>query len=118
MYLSDDNDYDSDNNDLNINDNDYNEEIQYFKNIDIIMFYKNILYKEPEFIGINNICCGKILNIINAINSKNENDYKCINLLSQEQLNIFYNMYNDLNISFNNKQINYVCYNIFKSIYV
>lgn len=117
-HAEDENDYDSDDNDLTSHETENNDEIQYFKNVNIITYYKEILFKEPEFIGIKNICSAKILNIINAINSKDENEYKSINMLTKEQLNIFYNMFNDLNMSYNDKKINYVCYIIFKQIYV
>ena len=61
------NDYDSDDIDSNL----YKEytpdilaEFEEDKKITVVQFYKEKLSKEPEFIGIKNISCGKILNII------------------------------------------------------
>lgn len=124
MYYNNyfDNDYSDDENDLNNKDeltSDIIEELNYDNKISIINFYKDKLLKEPEFIGLKNICSGKILNIIeNNLNSSNikisKNDYK-INL---EQYYIFNDMYLELNLEPNNHIFNLVTNKIFKIIYL
>lgn len=103
------NDYDSDDNDSNL----YKEytadilaEFEEDKKIAVVQFYKEKLSKEPEFIGIKNISCGKILNIIENTNNLSARDlklYKNINL-SVEQYYIFNDMYSELNNVLNNKK--------------
>ena len=96
------NDYDSDENE-NGTLNDYTPEIiaefEEDNKLSIINFYKEKLSKEPEFIGIKNISCGKILNIIENIHLEklNKNDYE----LNEIQYNIFNDMYLELS-SFSN----------------
>ena len=124
MYYNNyfDNDYSDDENDLNNKDeltSDIIEELNYDNKISIINFYKDKLLKDPEFIGLKNICSGKILNIIeNNLNSSNikisKNDYK-INL---EQYYIFNDMYLELNLEPNNHIFNLVTNKIFKIIYL
>jgi hypothetical protein len=96
------NDYDTDENENGIL-NDYTPEIiaefEEDNKLSIINFYKEKLSKEPEFIGIKNISCGKILNIIENIHLEklNKNDYE----LNEIQYNIFNDMYLELS-SFSN----------------
>lgn len=126
-----DNDYDSDEIDSNL----YKEytadilaEFEEDKKIAVVQFYKEKLSKEPEFIGINNISSGKILNIIENTNNLSARDlklYKNINL-SVEQYYIFNDMYSDLNSVLNiNKHLTmgmsiyeFITNQIFKNIYV
>lgn len=115
MY-NEDNDYDTE------DDNEYNElsvdiicELNYDKKIEIINFYKEKLLKEPEFIGIKNICSGKILNFIENKNNKLiKKDYK----VNSEQYLIFLNMYSELNYECNYNIINSLVSKIFNYIYV
>ena len=125
------NDYDSDEIDSNL----YKEytadilaEFEEDKKIAVVQFYKEKLSKEPEFIGINNISSGKILNIIENTNNLSARDlklYKNINL-SVEQYYIFNDMYSDLNSVLNiNKHLTmgmsiyeFITNQIFKNIYV
>ena len=100
------NDYDSDDIDSNL----YKEytpdilaEFEEDKKITVVQFYKEKLSKEPEFIGIKNISCGKILNIIENTN-KNYKNYKYGYKLSTEQYYIFNDMYSELNNVLNNKK--------------
>ena len=89
MYF-DENDYDSD------NDNEYIEftadiieEFNYDKKIKIVSFYKEKLSKEPEFIGIKNVCSGKILSFIEDTTKHvklTKKDYK----VNFEQYSIFH----------------------------
>ena len=81
MYI-DENDYDSS------EDIEYDEftvdiiaEFNYDKKIEIISFYKEKLSKEPEFIGIKNICCGKILSFIEDTTKSEKLIKKTINLI-------------------------------------
>ena len=73
------------------------------KKIEVIQFYKEKLSKEPEFTGINNISCGKILNIIENTN-KNYKIYKHGYKLNEDQYYIFNDMYSELNNILNNKK--------------
>lgn len=117
MYFEE-NEYDSD----EINEyceftSDIIEELNYDKNIKIVSFYKEKLSKEPEFIGIKNICCGKIFSFIENITEVkklSKNDYK----LNFEQYCIFINMYSDLNIKGNYDIFNTVTKKIFEKIYI
>lgn len=94
------------------------------KKIEVIQFYKEKLSKEPEFTGINNISCGKILNIIENTN-KNYKIYKHGYKLNEDQYYIFNDMYSELNNILNNKKkliqdlniYNIVTNKIFKIIY-
>ena len=72
MY-NEENEYDSENDHDQYAEltSDILKEIQYDKKIDIINFYKELLSKEPEFIGIKNICSGKILDLLDNINNLN-----------------------------------------------
>ena len=111
-------DYESD------EDYDYNEftediisEFDYDKKIQIISFYKEKLMKEPEFIGIKNICAGEILVYIQKLTKPmniTKKDYK----LNLEQYNLFVNMYSELNLIGNYDIFNSVTKKIFKKIYV
>ena len=117
MYF-DENDYESD------DDNEYNEfsadiiaEFKYDKKIKIVSFYKDKLSKEPEFIGIKNICGGKILSLIESITKSEKltkKDYK----LNSEQYLIFVNMYSELDLTGNYDIFNTVTKKIFNEIYV
>ena len=119
MYF-DENDYDSDEN----NNNEYNElssdvikELNFDKKIEIVSFYKEQLYKEPEFIGIKNICSGKILSFIEDTKEAqklNKKDYK----LNFEQYSIFTDMYSELNLTGDYDIFNTVTKKIFSKIYI
>jgi hypothetical protein len=120
FFYVDENEYDT--------DTEYNEcrelsgevayEEWYDKKMLIVNHYRDLLYYEPEFIGIKNISCHKILNIIE--NTKNpiylrKNDYK----LNTDQIYIFNCMYRDLFKSKKDKNIyNSVVKKIFQKIYV
>uniref|UniRef100_A0A6C0LFS7 Uncharacterized protein n=1 Tax=viral metagenome TaxID=1070528 RepID=A0A6C0LFS7_9ZZZZ len=116
MYF-DENDYDSD------NDNEYIEftadiieEFNYDKKIKIVSFYKEKLSKEPEFIGIKNVCSGKILSFIEDTTKHvklTKKDYK----VNFEQYSIFINMYSELNLIGNYHIFNLVTKKIFNKIY-
>ena len=117
MYF-DENDYNSS------EDNEYNEftaniiaEFNYDKKIEIVSHYKEILSKEPEFIGIKNICSGKILSFIEDT-IKSEKVTKKIYKLNFEQYLIFINMYSELNLLGNYHIFNLVTKKIFDKIYV
>ena len=120
FFYTDENEYDT--------DTEYNEcrelssevayEEWYDKKMLIINYYRDLLYYEPEFIGIKNISCHKILNIIE--NTKYpiyliKKDYK----LNTDQIYIFNCMYRDLFKSKKDKNIyNSVVKKIFQKIYV
>ena len=118
MNYFDENDYDSS------EDNEYIEfsayiiaEFNYDKKIEIVSFYKEKLSKESEFIGIKNICAGKILCLIeNVIKPEKltKKDYK----LNHEQYLIFVDMYSELNLTGNYHIFNTVTKKIFEKIYV
>ena len=87
------------------------------KKIEIISFYKENLSKEPEFIGIQNICSGKILSFIKDTIKPvklTKKDYK----VNFEQYLIFINMYSELNIIGNCDIFNSVIKKIFSKIYI
>ena len=116
MYF-DENEYDSD------EDNEYIEfspdiiaEFIYDKKIEIISYYKEKLSKEPEFIGIKNICSGKILSFIEDTKPEKltKKDYK----LNFELYFIFIDMYSELNLIGNYHIFNTVTKKIFSKIYV
>ena len=117
MYF-DENDYDSS------EDNEYSEftadiivELNYDKKIEIVSFYKEKLSKELEFIGIKNICAGKILSFIEDTTKPEKltkKDYK----LNFEQYSIFIDMYSELNLTGNYHIFNTVTKKIFSKIYV
>ena len=117
MYF-DENEYDSD------EDNEYIEfsldiiaEFKYDKKIEIVSYYKEKLSKEPEFIGIKNICSGKILSFIEDTTKPEKltkKDYK----LNFEQYLIFIDMYSELNLIGNYHIFNLVTKKIFNIIYV
>lgn len=128
MYF-DENDYDTDNENNDCNRNEYTKEIlqenEYDRKIEIINFYKELLMKEPEFIGIKNISSSKIYEIINENNNNNNNNdnnnnnnLKSNYVLNQDQYTIFNNMYNDLDIYGNNNIFNFITNKLFKIIYV
>jgi len=118
MNYFEENDYDSS------EDNEYNEftadiiaEFNYDKKIEIVSFYKEKLSKEPEFIGIKNICSGKIILFIEdttKLEKLTKKDYK----LNYEQYSIFINMYSELNLTGNYHIFNLVTKKIFSKIYV
>ena len=117
MYF-DENDYDSS------EDNEYNDftadiiaEFNYDKKIEIVSFYKEKLRKEPEFIGIKNICSGKILSFIEDTTKPEKLTKKDYNL-NFEQYSIFIDMYSELNLTGNYHIFNSVTKKIFEKIYV
>ena len=118
MYFEDyDSEQDSDYNEYNELTPEIISEFNYDKKIKIISFYKDKLNQEPEFIGIRNICSGKILNIIEETKKPEKptkNDYK----LNYEQYLIFVNMYSEVNLTCNNDIFNTVTNKIFNKIYV
>lgn len=108
------------------NDNAYSEyspeilaEFQYDYKISVVEFYKELLKKEPEFIGIKNISCGKILEILesNNDNKKKLSKHKVYSL-NTEQNNIFYNLYKDLGFKGDVNIYNEVTNKIFNHIYI
>jgi hypothetical protein len=117
MYIEE-NDYDSN------EENEYVElsadiisEFNYDKKIEIINFYKEKLYKEPEFIGLKNISSCKLLDFIENTTkyvNLNKNDYK----LNFEQYTIFNDMYSELNLKGSYDIFNLVTKKIFSKIYV
>lgn len=117
MYF-DENEYDSD------EDNEYIEfspdiiaEFKYDKKIEIVSYYKEKLSKEPEFIGIKNICSVKLLSFIEDTvkpEKLTKKDYK----LNFEQYSIFIDMYSELNLIGNYHIFNLVTKKIFNKIYV
>ena len=95
------------------------EELNYDKDIKIVDFFKDKLVKEPEFIGLKNICSGKILDIIkNVTFNPNEKIHKNDYIIDLEQRNIFNDMYLELNLQPNNNIFNLVTKKIFKIIYL
>lgn len=117
MYFEE-NEYDSD------EENEYNEfspdiiaEFKYDKKIKIVSFYKEKLNKEPEFIGIKNICSGKILFFIEETTTPDKltkKDYK----INFEQYLIFIDMYSELNLTGNDEIFNSITKKIFNNIYI
>lgn len=120
MQFNDEYDYDS--------GNDYDEfyelspeiqkEIENDRRFNRVMFYKEKLYHEPEFIGINNISSALILHIIETTDiacKLNTKDHR----LTNDQICIFDNMYIEL---FGNKSniniYNTITKKIFEKIYV
>ncbi len=121
MYVgTDENDYDSSHeNDIHIDlEPDIVNEYEYNRKIDIVKFYRDKLYKEPEFIGIKNISSFLILYIIETTNLAYKL-YTKDHRVTTEQIIIFDDMYKEL---FNKKSTidiyNYVTKKIFSYIYV
>ena len=121
IYLNDDNDYDTDDENSKytvlekLNDNEYHEKIS------IIDYYKDLLSREPEFIGIKNISSGEILKIIETYRRSkrfNYKQYKKMYKLNIEQYYIFNNLYTDLEIEGNIDIYNIVTNRIFNKIYI
>ena len=93
------------------------KEFEYDKKIGIVSFYKDILFKSPEFIGIKNLSTSNMLYIIEDTTKEvklNKKDYK----LNFEQNQIFDRMYSELNLLPNYNIYNQVTKKIFKKIYV
>lgn len=87
----------------------------YEKNIGIISFYKDQLMKEPEFIGIKNMCSAKILDIIQ--NTKSPIKFNKISL-TDDQIRIFNNIYTDLEMNLDYNIYVAVTKKIFDIIYI
>lgn len=118
MYFDENNIYDSDEYDeYSEFSEDIIEEFNYDKKIEIVNFYKEKLSKEPEFIGLKNICSGKILSFIENT-TKYEKLTKKEYKLNFEQYSIFINMYSELNLKGNYYIFNLVTKKIFNKIYV
>ena len=119
MNLLDDNDI-SDNDDINdLADIPFYilNEIEYDRKNSIILFYKNLLLKEPEFIGIKNINSGFILEKINNLhNTKNINCNKLI--LTNEAFNLFKKMFDELEINYNENSIIKLASIIYNKLYI
>ena len=108
--------------------NDYIDSYEYdtFKNhliqLEIVSFYKELLEKEPEFIGIKNICSEELLNIIKSNNDIKKFEQKKFSYeLNYDQILIFNRMYDDLGINnfINNIDIfKLVTKKIFRRVYV
>ena len=118
MYL-DENDYNSEEEVYSVLEfpSDIIEELEYNIKIGIVSFYKDILLREPEFIGIKNISTSNILYIIENTKKElklNKKDYK----LNFEQKKIFDRMYSELNLLKNYNIYNLVTKKIFNKIYV
>ena len=117
MYF-DENEYDDDENNEYIEFSpDIIAEFKYDKKIEIVSYYKEKLSKEPEFIGIKNICSGKIISFIEDTTKPEKltkKDYK----LNFEQYSIFIDMYSELNLIGNYHIFNTVTKKIFNKIYV
>lgn len=119
VYIDEDFYYSEDeNNEINLNEF-LLEENEYQKIMNIISIFKNTINLEPEFYGIKNICAQEILNII-------ENTY-LIKKISQNfkskfstyQINLFKQLYCDLNIDYLDENIIYSVIDIiFKKIYI
>lgn len=118
MYL-DENDYDTeDENDYNDFNNDIYNEYNYYYKLKVISYYKNLLYHEPEFIGIKNISCNNILNIIETTNIPHKLFQKN-HRLTNDQIMIYNNMYRDLFNKISDEDIyNSVTKQIFDKIYI
>jgi len=118
-YPDEENDFDSDNDDNIELNSEYFNIIKFDNDIEIINNYKQVLLKEPEFIGIKNICSAEILyyiknpNVISNKNGRKNVEYH----LNDEQLDIFFSMYYELNIKYNELILNNVCNKIFNKIY-
>jgi len=93
------------------------------KQMNIIFFYKELLMKESEFIGIKNISTFKILDIIQntttySLNVLNDRLFNK-NILTCDQIEIFKNMYSELNIEDSSDKIfNIVADNICNRVYI
>ena len=119
-YPDEENDYDSDNDDNFELNSEYFNIIKFDNDIEIINSYKQVLLKEPEFIGIKNICSAEILYIIQStITDPKEKllKNKKVYYLSEEQEDIFINMYKELNIKYTENILNSVCNKILNKIY-
>lgn len=90
--------------------------------LEIVTFYKELLEKEPEFIGIKNICSEELLNIIKSSNYIKKFELKKLSYeLNYDQILIFNRMYDDLGIYnfINNTDIfKLVTKKIYKRVYV
>ena len=120
MYLNEeyDNDSGNENDDFIELSNEIKIEIENQRKFNAICFYKDQLYHEPEFIGINNISSSDILYIIENTQIACKlctKDHK----LTNDQIRIFDNMYIEL---FGNKYhiniYNSVTKRIFEKIYI
>jgi hypothetical protein len=117
MYIDENNEYwsDEDQDYLIEEDPEILADMLYEKNIQIISFYKEQLMKEPEFIGIKNMCSGKILDIIQ--NTKSPIKFNKTTL-TNDQVRIFNNMYADLELNLDYYIYTAVKKKIFDIIYV
>ena len=107
MYYEE-NDYESedDNNVLNDYTNEIVQESNNDKKISTIMFYRDLLSKEPEFVGIKNMSGAKMLEIIQSINLNTVKKYRLTkksHILTKDQITIFNNLYFSLKINFISK---------------
>ena len=108
-------------------------EIEYERKLSIVQFYKSLLVKEPEFIGISRLSSGRILNIIeleylkyqNMVQRRNKNVNiiqqrltTYVNIVTLDQINLFDNMFNDLRLNKNKYIYNLIIKKIFKTLYV
>lgn len=108
-------------------------EIEYERKLSIVQFYKSLLVKEPEFIGISRLSSGRILNIIeleylkyqNMVQRRNKNVNiiqqrltTYVNIVTLDQINLFDNMFNDLKLNKNKYIYNLIIKKIFKTLYV
>ena len=119
MFNMDDYEYESgDSDDLIEYNSETVAELKLDQDLLIVQFYKNLLIMEPEFIGINNICCADLLYLINSTIVPIKL-MKKDHILNQEQNKIFTNMYRDLKIKCGSSAIyNSVTKKIFNKIYV
>lgn len=117
FYYSDDNDY-SDEDDYYIElPNDIKEEIEYDLKMNIINRFKSYIKDEPQFIGINNICSAKILNIIE--NNNTYTYYYYNDFLNKHEINLLDNLCKELfNETYSIDIYNNIASKIFEVIYI
>ena len=98
-------------------DNDivYHEDIYQFK-IKQIENFKNLIYLEPEFVGIYNISSQEILNLIEATFNKYPISYKYNYNPTIEQFQYFLNIYNIIVKTYNFKNYQICSQNIYNLI--
>lgn len=120
MELSDENDLDEfDNDEYNDLSPQIKADIEFDKNMNTIIKFKDILSREPEFIGINRISSYTIYTIIEDV-LLNNNNYKINRIyINKQQYKILYNLLINLNFNvFKENDIISISNLIFNKIYV
>ena len=90
--------------------------------IEILNYYKNILIYDPDFIGFKNLSSMQFLNIIentnNSYKPKSRLEKRKEHKITNEQYNIFSDIFMELNIEYDSNKLQNIIDKIFNLIYV